>query len=391
MKRMLPVDELARDERFQHMRIEEVVFDPRNANNEARRTNGLAPDYANSSDNARALMHGIFVGEIQALEGAGRTCCDFDTGDGRGAGPVRAQARHGPPVLGRGPPRRDLRASSAEHMGTEIGEFAEQTMLYEAACNADPVLRLTGVNRALEGLAIDVFKTMRDFGDTLQRPGALLLRGLDAGRRGHPREDGLRLAAPPHGQRSGAPEAGPRLPEGRRQAVQLRRLPRRGARRTRCTWPASSAGWPASPTTRSPSWSTSPPRPTPRRRRRLPTRRRSRRRQPLTLLARPPRTWLGVVRHHRQRAGRPVGARRRTGCRRCAPARCGGSPAVVRGGDLRAGRPRRRPGRRPGHRGAAVPHVLRLRRHHRRRHHLLVPPPAARPAATCSTASAASS
>jgi uncharacterized ferritin-like protein (DUF455 family) len=49
-------------------------------------------------------------------------------------------------------------------MGTEIGEFAEQTLLFEAACNPDPVLRLTGVNRALEGLAIDVFNTMRDFG-----------------------------------------------------------------------------------------------------------------------------------------------------------------------------------------------------------------------------------
>jgi uncharacterized ferritin-like protein (DUF455 family) len=43
-------------------------------------------------------------------------------------------------------------------------------MLYEAGCNADPVLRLTGVNRALEGLAIDVFNTMRDFGDTTQDP-----------------------------------------------------------------------------------------------------------------------------------------------------------------------------------------------------------------------------
>jgi uncharacterized ferritin-like protein (DUF455 family) len=55
-------------------------------------------------------------------------------------------------------------------MGTDIGEFAEQTMLYEAGCNADPVLRLTGVNRALEGLAIDVFNTMREFGDTTQDP-----------------------------------------------------------------------------------------------------------------------------------------------------------------------------------------------------------------------------
>src|SRR6476659_1057518 len=57
-----------------------------------------------------------------------------------------------------------------EHMGSTIGEFAEQTLLYEAACNPDPVLRLTGVNRALEGLAIDVFKTMRDFGRTLTDP-----------------------------------------------------------------------------------------------------------------------------------------------------------------------------------------------------------------------------
>jgi uncharacterized ferritin-like protein (DUF455 family) len=32
------------------------------------------------------------------------------------------------------------------------------------------VLRLTGVNRALEGLAIDVFNTMREFGATTQDP-----------------------------------------------------------------------------------------------------------------------------------------------------------------------------------------------------------------------------
>ena len=55
-------------------------------------------------------------------------------------------------------------------MGSTIGEFAEQTLLYEAACNADPVLRLTGVNRALEGLAIDVFNTMREFGGAVSDP-----------------------------------------------------------------------------------------------------------------------------------------------------------------------------------------------------------------------------
>jgi uncharacterized ferritin-like protein (DUF455 family) len=55
-------------------------------------------------------------------------------------------------------------------MGTEVGEFAESTFLYEAACNPDPVLRLTGVNRALEGLAIDVFNTMREFGTVAGDP-----------------------------------------------------------------------------------------------------------------------------------------------------------------------------------------------------------------------------
>jgi len=168
MKRMLPVTELARDERFIHVRIEDTVFDPRNLSPQAQ-INGLAPTYANASDNARGLMHGIFVGEIQALEGAGRTCFDFETGDGREQAPFGLkldmarqcwdEARHV-----------EISCKLSDHMGSEIGEFAEQTLLYEAACNPDPVLRLTGVNRALEGLAIDVFKTMRDFGTVLTDP-----------------------------------------------------------------------------------------------------------------------------------------------------------------------------------------------------------------------------
>jgi uncharacterized ferritin-like protein (DUF455 family) len=168
VKRMLPVTELARDERFVHMSVEEVIFDPRNASPNAR-INTLAPTYENASENARSLMHGIFVGEIQALEGAGRTCWDFETGHGREDAPFALkldmarqcwdEARHV-----------EISCKLSEHMGSTIGEFAEQTLLYEAACNPDPVLRLTGVNRALEGLAIDVFKTMRDFGQTLTDP-----------------------------------------------------------------------------------------------------------------------------------------------------------------------------------------------------------------------------
>jgi hypothetical protein len=165
---MLPVTELARDDRFAHMAIEDAVFDPRNLAPSAQR-NTLAPTYENATDNVRGLMHGIFVGEIQALEGAGRTCFDFEIGDARDQAPLGLkldmarqcwdEARHV-----------EISVKLGVHMGSEIGEFAEQTLLYEAACNPDPVLRLTGVNRALEGLAIDVFKTMRDFGSTLGDP-----------------------------------------------------------------------------------------------------------------------------------------------------------------------------------------------------------------------------
>jgi uncharacterized ferritin-like protein (DUF455 family) len=55
-------------------------------------------------------------------------------------------------------------------MGTGIGEYSEAVTLFEAACHPDPVFRLAGVNRALEGLAIDVFTTMRDFADGMADP-----------------------------------------------------------------------------------------------------------------------------------------------------------------------------------------------------------------------------
>jgi len=170
MKRILPVEELARDERFLRVKIEEAVFDPRNLEvRQQKRGNSFKPESYEAPDAARQLMHGIFVGEIQALEGAGRTCWDFDTGPGRDEAPFELkldmarqcwdEARHV-----------EISCKLSEHMGSEIGEFAEQTMLYEAACNADPVLRLTGVNRALEGLAIDVFNTMRNFGEATSDP-----------------------------------------------------------------------------------------------------------------------------------------------------------------------------------------------------------------------------
>ena len=181
MKRHLTVDELARDERFERLKVEDLIFDPRNAVafEQTKRRGGFVPKNDDAPDAARQLMHGIFVGEIQALEGAGRTCYDFETAttaksSRAGAAPEGTvpfelkldmarqcwdEARHV-----------EISIKLSEHMGSEIGEYAEQVLLFEAACNPDPVLRLTGVNRALEGLAIDVFNTMRDFGDAVSDP-----------------------------------------------------------------------------------------------------------------------------------------------------------------------------------------------------------------------------
>lgn len=170
MRKSLPVEDLARDERFVRVPLTDRINDPRTIKATAMRSSAkLTPKRPDASDAARALMHGIFVGEIQALEGAGRTCWDFETGDGRDEAPFALkldmarqcwdEARHC-----------EISVKLSDWMGTEIGEFSEGTFLYEAACNPDPVLRLTGVNRALEGLAIDVFNTMRDFGDAAGDP-----------------------------------------------------------------------------------------------------------------------------------------------------------------------------------------------------------------------------
>ena len=165
MKRNMTSDELARDARFHRVGTEEVLFDPRQQNVESQ----LMPGKGEGPDAARGLMHGIFVGEIQALEGAGRTCWDFETGTGPDEVPFEMkldmarqcwdEARHC-----------EISLKLNSHMGTGIGEFGERALLFEAACNDDPVLRLTGVNRALEGLAIDVFNTMRDFGEMSNDP-----------------------------------------------------------------------------------------------------------------------------------------------------------------------------------------------------------------------------
>jgi uncharacterized ferritin-like protein (DUF455 family) len=178
VRQFCPVDELARDERFHTINNRERMGDPRTMYQTGPATartsnNRLTPARRDASDAARALMHGIFVGEIQALEGAGRTCHDFEAASTTSrsvdtvpfalkldmARQAWDEARHV-----------EISVMLSEWMGTEIGQFAENSVLFEAACSTDPVLRLAGVNRALEGLAIDVFTTMKEFGDLAGDP-----------------------------------------------------------------------------------------------------------------------------------------------------------------------------------------------------------------------------
>ncbi len=98
-------------------------------------------------------IHGIFVGELQALEGSARTLWDFPDAPYEFklcmARQAWDEARHV-----------QIYEKLLEHVGGEVGMFPESTFLFECACADDPAMRVAGVNRGLEGLACDVFRDM---------------------------------------------------------------------------------------------------------------------------------------------------------------------------------------------------------------------------------------
>jgi uncharacterized ferritin-like protein (DUF455 family) len=98
-------------------------------------------------------MHGIFVGELQALEGAGRSLWDFPEAPWEFKMNMARQCwdetRHV-----------QIYEKLLLHVGGYAGMFPESTFLFECACADDPALRVAGVNRGLEGLACDVFRDM---------------------------------------------------------------------------------------------------------------------------------------------------------------------------------------------------------------------------------------
>jgi uncharacterized ferritin-like protein (DUF455 family) len=126
----------------------------------------LRPDDPAAPTRLKLRMHGIFVGELQALEGAGRSLWDFPDAPWEFKMNMARQcwdeSRHVQTfekLLG--------------HVGGWVGMFPESTFLFECACSDDPAMRVAGVNRGLEGLACDVFRDMISYaektGDELMR------------------------------------------------------------------------------------------------------------------------------------------------------------------------------------------------------------------------------
>jgi len=113
----------------------------------------LDPDAPAAKERLQLRMHGIFVGELQALEGAGRSLWDFPDAPWEFKMNMARQcwdeARHV-----------QIYEKLLEHTGGYVGMFPEATFLFECACADDPALRVAGVNRGLEGLACDVFRDM---------------------------------------------------------------------------------------------------------------------------------------------------------------------------------------------------------------------------------------
>ncbi|HZR82308.1 MAG TPA: DUF455 family protein [Candidatus Binatia bacterium] len=113
----------------------------------------LEPDAPGIETRLVMRMHGIFLGELQALEGAGRSLWDFPDAPWEFKMNMARQcwdeARHV-----------QIYEKLLERLEGKIGMFPESTFLFECCCHDDPAMRVAGVNRGLEGLACDVFRDM---------------------------------------------------------------------------------------------------------------------------------------------------------------------------------------------------------------------------------------
>ena len=156
MDRPIAYDKLAREDRFVRMRARRV--------GEIRVEQGLPPlPDLSSRESVRERIHGILVGELQAMEGAGRTVYDFPDAPWEFTMDMARQvwdaSRHV-----------EVYVRLIEYLGGYVGEFPETTLLWRCACAEDAAARVAGVNRGLEGLACDVFAQLIEVAKRLPDP-----------------------------------------------------------------------------------------------------------------------------------------------------------------------------------------------------------------------------
>ena len=144
MQKFIPVDKLAREDRFVLLRSRKV--------REIREEQGLEGRVRPFDEEAlRARIHGIFTGEVQAMEAAGRTLFDFPDAPWEFqldmARQVWDESRH-----------TEIFERLLEYLGGQAGDYVETEILWRCTQTDDPACRVAGINRGLEGLACDVFE-----------------------------------------------------------------------------------------------------------------------------------------------------------------------------------------------------------------------------------------
>jgi len=147
VEKCIPVDKLARPESHILVSMDKM--------RRARSDQGLTPFNAMpyEDDFLRARLHGICVGEFQAMEAAGRTLFDFPDAPWEFqldmARQVWDESRHA-----------EIYMKLLEYVGSYLGEFPETEVLWSCTQVDDPACRIAGINRGLEGLACDVFEQL---------------------------------------------------------------------------------------------------------------------------------------------------------------------------------------------------------------------------------------
>jgi len=144
MEKCIPVDRLARPDNWVVLRSRQV--------REIREEQGLdgGRPMPFDEETLRARLHGIYTGELQAMEAAGRTLFDFPDAPWEFqldmARQVWDEARHS-----------EIFQRLVEYMGGHPGDYVETEILWRCTQAMDPAARVAGINRGLEGLACDVF------------------------------------------------------------------------------------------------------------------------------------------------------------------------------------------------------------------------------------------